>query len=505
MMDLMFSQVKQELGKTLIVDSLEIIMGGRFSKEMIKAGTKQSFVELSLYINDENIIVTREISIEGRNLSKINGRLVTVAELKQYMIKIIDLHGQNDNQSLLNVNLHIKLLDDFALINKNEYIEKYSEYLNIKKDLKNNYGDPIEKARQLDLLKYQLNEIETANIKLDEEEKLNLEKKRLLNSEKISSSINNAKNEINSKILEGLQASIKELEKINEIDEIYKENLQVLQTSYYDIEEVLSDLSHKDLNFDKEMQEEIEERLNLIFSLKRKYGNIFEYKEKIKEQINVIENLEEYIDKLNLDLEKLEKEMQKMCDEMHIKRVVAAKTLQDKINKELNDLEMKNAVIGIQIIELEKFGEIGKDEVEILISTNLGEGLKPLNKIASGGEMARVMLAIKTVLTDVDKTPVLVFDEIDTGISGVAANAVAKKLRTISKKHQVLCVTHLAVIAAKGEHNYYVEKHIENNKTSTRVTKLDEEGLLKEIARISSGNVTEIAIKHAKELRGKCI
>ena len=259
--------------------------------------------------------------------------------------------------------------------------------------------------------------------------------------------------------------------------------------------------------FDEEKQAEVEERLDLINSLKRKYGNNIEeilvYKEEINSEIFEIENLESYIISLKTKLKQSESKMAKLASQMNLVRKKYAEELASKINIELKDLEMKNAKFGIKIdFDTENnFNKNGLDKIEFVIATNVGEEAKSLVKIASGGEMSRIMLAIKNVLADFDKVPVIIFDEIDTGISGVAANLTGEKMKQISKNHQVICVTHLASIAAKGDYNYFVCKEIENEKTKTRVKQLSEEEVLSEIARISTGTVTDISLKHAKELR----
>jgi DNA repair protein RecN (Recombination protein N) len=259
--------------------------------------------------------------------------------------------------------------------------------------------------------------------------------------------------------------------------------------------------------YDENEQNEIEERLDLIKSLKRKYGNnvneILEYKEKINQEIFDIENLEEYINELKNKQKEIEKKMLDLGRKMNSIRIKFANDLSQKINNELKDLEMKNAKFSVKIekVSENKFNSNGIDKVEFMISTNVGEEEKSLIKIASGGEMSRIMLAIKSILSDIDKVPVIIFDEIDTGISGVAANATGDKMKKISNNHQVICVTHLASIAAKGDYNYFVCKEVENEKTKTKVKLLGEEEVLREIARISSGTITEISINHAKELR----
>ena len=506
-------------GKTLIIDSLGIICGNRFSKEMIRKGQNYSYIEASIYMPenenaiDGNIIVSREIYSNGRNSCKINGRLVTVTELKEFMKNIVDIHGQNDNQTLLDKSSHIGYLDSFIgneisliKINYRELFEKYNE---IKTQLKNNYGDEKEKQRKIDLLKYQLNEINQVNLKEGEDEKLEEQRKIIMNSEKITENLKLASNTLEEQAIDGINTAIRALEKIENIDEKYNKKLTELKNVYYDIQEISRDISleKEEMFFNEEERNQIEERLDTIFSLKRKYGNsiseILKYKEEIENEIYEIENLDEINNKLKKELKSIEENMLKLSEEMHKIRTNKAKELSEKINTELQDLKMKNAKFNA-MVELNKeneFNKNGLDLVEFLISTNIGEEEKSLIKIASGGEMSRIMLAIKSVLADVDKVPVLIFDEIDTGISGRAANAVSKKIKNIARKHQVLCVTHLASIAAKGDHNYYISKDVKDNKTSTKIKLLSEEETIEEIARIASGDISEVSIAHAKELR----
>lgn len=504
-------------GKTLIVDSLGIIAGGRFSKEMIRKGEQNSFVELCLYLPenknsiDGNIIVSREVNTSGRNLCKINGRLVTVNELKEFMKNIIDIHGQFDNQTLMDKNYHTKYVDCFigkeVIELKNKYIELFKQYKEIKENLKNNYGDEKEKQRKLDLLKYQLKEIEAANLKIDEEETLEERRNLMMNSEKVVENLNYVDNNLNNTAIDSISDSIRALEKIENIDKKYSDKLIELKNVYYEVQELARDISgmSEEIYFDEEEINEVETRIDIIHSLKRKYGNsikeILSYKEEIENEINRIDNLEEENIKLKKKLEKITTNMQELCVLITNLRKKYVLLLNEKINLELSDLDMPNARFNAKIIETNSFTENGLSQIEFMISTNIGEDEKPLYKIASGGEMSRIMLAIKTVLADVDEVPVLIFDEIDTGISGKAANMVGKKLRKISSKHQVLIVTHLAPIAAKGEYNYYIYKETEQGKTKTRIKQLTEFETIREIARIASGEITDIAISHAQELR----
>lgn len=506
-------------GKTLIIDSLGIICGNRFSKEMIRKGEEYSYVEACIYIPesdnaiDGNIIVSREIYSNGRNTCKINGRLVTVNELKEFMKNIIEIHGQNDNQTLLQKSSHIGYLDDFIGVDikyiKEEYSKLFTKYNEIKEELKSNYGDDKEKQRKLDLLKYQLNEIKLAKLKENEDIELEDKRKIMINSEKIVENLKIADDTLNMQVIDGINISIKSLEKIENIDEKYSKKLTELKNIYYDIQEISRDISNckEEVYFDEEERNETEQRLDIIYSLKRKYGNsiseILKYKEEVEQEIYEIENLDEINDKLKREKKQIEDKMLEISNKLHLIRIEKANILSEKINNELNDLKMQNAkfYVNIEIDENNKFNKNGLDTVEFLISTNIGEELKPLIKIASGGEMSRIMLAIKNVLSDIDKVKTLIFDEIDTGISGKAAKAVSQKMKKIANKHQILCVTHLATIAAKGDYNYYISKEIEDNKTKTKVNKLNEEDTIKEIARIASGDVNDISIEHAKQLR----
>ena len=506
-------------GKTLIIDSLGIISGERFSKEMIRKGEDHSFVEVCLYLPenenaiDGNIIVSREIYSNGRNMCKINGRMVTVNELKEFMQNILDIHGQHDNQYLLNASTHIEYLDNFTSKELNKYKEEYSElynkYLQIKKELKNNYGDDKEKQRKLDLLKYQFEEISKANLKIGEDDDLESKREIILNSEKINENLNIADLEVSEKAIDSINNAIRALEKIESFDENYSRNLNALKSSYYDIQEIARDISgmREETYFDEEERQEVENRLDTIFSLKRKYGNtieeIIKYGEELEKEIIQIENIDEINNELKEELNDIKSKMYNISKKMDIIRNEYAKQLEENINKELVDLEMKNANLNVKVTfdETQEYNKNGLNSVEFLIRTNIGEEAKPLVKIASGGEMSRIMLAIKNVLSNVDIVPVMVFDEIDTGISGVAAKSVGEKLKAISKKHQVLCVTHLASIAAKGDYNYFISKEVHNEKTSTNIKQLNEEETIKEIARISSGEITEISLQHAKELR----
>ena len=507
-------------GKTLIIDSLQIISGGRFSKEMIRKGENQSFVELCMYepenenAIDGNIIVSREINLNGKNMCKINGRMVTVNELKEFMHQFIEIHGQNDNQNLLENKMHLNYLDGFIgekiLNQKQKYRELYDKYCEIKQELKNNFGDEKERQRKLDLLQYQIKEIEEANLKIKEEDELEEKRKVMLNAEKITENLQEADTLISENGIDSISMAIRALEKIEQIDSKYEKASSELKNIYYELQELARDVnSYKsDIDFNEEDRDFIEERLDLIYALKRKYGNtideILKYKEKIKEEVEHIENLEEYNENLRKHQKEIEEQMKLLEDNMHEIRIKKAEVLSEKINQELKELEMKNAKITVKVIYLEdEYVRTGKNNVTFYITTNMGEEAKELSKIASGGEMSRTMLAIKKVLADTDQMPVLVFDEIDTGISGKAANSVAHKLKRIANSHQVMCISHLPNIAAMADYNYFISKEVNQDRTKTQIRLLQEKEVIEEIARISSGEVNEVSLQYANELRNK--
>ena len=506
-------------GKSLIIGALGIISGGRFSKEMIRNGENNSYIEICMYepenenAIDGNIIISREINLNGRNMCKINGRMVTVNELKDFMSDFLEIHGQNANQNLLNSKYHIKYLDEYIGKDveklKQKYYVLYQKYNEIKIHLKENLGDEKERQRKIDLLNYQINEIENACLKNGEEEELEEKRKLMMNVEKIEKNLHEAHMSVGENTIDFLSSGIRALEKIEQIDTKYEDIANRLKSVYYEIQEISRDIAYykDEVYFDEQERNDVETRLDLIYSLKRKYGNtieeILEYCRQVKDEVYRIENLEDSINKLKKEQKDLEEKMEIIAKQINQLRKEKGVILSKQINQNLQELEMKNAKVNICVEYQPEFFENGKDKVNINITTNVGEEEKELSKIASGGEMSRIMLAIKTVLASSDEMPILVFDEIDTGISGKAANSVAEKLSEISKKHQVLCISHLPNIAALGDYNYFISKKIKNNRTNTSIKLLNENEIIKEIARISSGEVNDTTIKYATELRNK--
>ncbi|MEG2484110.1 MAG: DNA repair protein RecN [Clostridia bacterium] len=506
-------------GKTLIIEAIQIICGSRFSKDIIKKDKDFSLVEACIYApkseyaEDENIIVSREINKNGKNLCKVNGRLVTITELKKIMQDNIDIHGQNNNQNLMNPAKHIEYLDSYIGkeidMLKEKYTVIYTRYLEINKALDKNYGNDIEKQRKLDLLMYQFNEIDEASLKEGEEETLEEKFKIAKDSAKIIENLTCLNENLEDKVISGLEDSIKSLNKLTTYNNTYVEKLNKVEEMYYELKEISSDVYgyKQEVDIDDEALNTLQNRLDQIFSLKRKYGNtvtdILKYKQEIEDEINSIENLEYHNNELKKELGQIKIKMLEQAKEINKVRTKFAEELQKKINNELIELDMKNAKFEVNITysEEEEFTKNALDKIEFRIATNLGEEFKPLVKIASGGEVSRIMLGIKTVLASALNVEVLVFDEIDTGISGVAAKAVSKKMRQISKKHQVICVTHQAVIAAKADFNYFIQKNIVDNITKTSVRLLSEIEVIREIARIATGDINKIALEHAASLR----
>lgn len=499
-------------GKSLIIDSINAITGSRVSKEIIRTGTDMAFVEACFFGDNEDTILAREIYQNGRNICKINGKMATVSELKEIGEKLIDIHGQHDNQSLLDPKTHLELLDNFAGTNlykiKEEYSQNLEKYREVTAKIKSNYGDEQERARRLDLLNYQIDEIEMARLKPTEEDELLSRRKILMNSEKIAKSLNTSHEAIDNVILESLSNVTRSITNISDLDEKYNTLLTQINDSYYNLQDVVSTLSEysSEIDFSENEQEEIEERLDLINNMKRKYGNTIEdilaYYDKVCEEKHFLENSEEIINKLKNEQQELIVKLDKIADDITAKRKECAENIEVKINEQMQDLEMKKAYLKFEFNKSEIYLDNGKDNVQLLICTNVGDDLKPLSKIASGGEISRVMLAIKTVLGEYDSVPTMIFDEIDTGISGQAGKAVAEKLKIIGKTHQVICVTHLPSIVAAGSSNYYINKVVKNGQTRTQIKKLNEEETIKEIARVIAGDdITDAVIEHARELK----
>lgn len=529
-------------GKSIIIDSINAIIGERLSRELIRTGKEKASVQAVFHTESKRVqeflknlgiepeedgmlIISREFTLSGKNVCRINGIMVTVSTLKELGERLIDIHGQHDNQSLLRTESHIELLDSFAGEElhqlKKEYLQLLENQKALKKRLMNLSGNHKDRERKIDLLKYQIDEIKKAKLKPTEEQELSKQRLLLSSSEKILSSLSKAyiclfsDDDSSGSAIDRMSAAVSELNTVARVNEKYQALAKRLEDVAYQLEDIAEDIRRErdGVEYNPELLEEIGERLDLIYRLRKKYGSsiqeVLEYCKNIEAELDEMVKSEEIIEEILGQLRGVGFEMFEQSKKINALRHQAARVLESSIGRELEELEMKRAQFRVNIEfdqEVDSEGEYrftanGLNKVEFLISPNAGEPLKPLAKIASGGEMSRVMLAIKNILADVDQVPTLIFDEIDTGISGRAAQKVGEKLAFISGSHQVICVTHLAQIATMADQHYLIEKVMEENLTCTQVSRLSGKDINNEIARILGGtNISGITLKHAEEM-----
>ena len=518
-------------GKSLILGSVNIALGNKASKDMIRKGTDYSLVELTfsvsencakqlkkydIYMEEDNIVtVTRKIS-EGRSISKINGETVNIKTLKNVMSLLIDIHGQHDHQSLLYTKNHLDILDKFAkdsiLELKEQIKEEYSKYTKLIKKLEEFNIDEGQKAREIEFAEYEVNEIESANLKPEEDVQVEEEFKKLSNSKEIVSALSEIYNALSYETAGGLGDIInKAVMDINSIKGMDEKIIQ-FQTELYDIDNLCRELTsqiydyNSGMDFNPEYVREVEERLDVINHLKLKYGNnieeILRYKEEKEEYLEKLNNMTDEMESVKNQISELEGTLNNLCTKLSEQRKKAAKELEVLVKQALVDLNFIAVEFEIQITRKESIGENGFDNVEFMISTNPGESVKPLVKVASGGELSRIMLAIKSILATEDDIDTLIFDEIDTGISGQTAMKVAEKMAKISRNHQVICISHLSQIAAMADSHYLIKKTADENSTTTSIKKLTRRQSIEELVRINGGTgITEAGLIHATEMK----
>ena len=518
-------------GKSLILGSVNIALGNKASKDMIRKGTDYSLVELTfsvsencakqlkkydIYMEEDNIVtVTRKIS-EGRSISKINGETVNIKTLKNVMSLLIDIHGQHDHQSLLYTKNHLDILDKFAkdsiLELKEQIKEEYSKYTKLIKKLEEFNIDEGQKAREIEFAEYEVNEIESANLKPEEDVQVEEEFKKLSNSKEIVSALSEIYNALGYETAGGLGDIInKAVMDINSIKGM-DEKISQFQTELYDIDNLCRELTsqiydyNSGMDFNPEYVREVEERLDVINHLKLKYGNsieeILRYKEEKEEYLGKLNNMTDEMESVKNQISELEGTLNNLCTKLSEQRKKAAKELEVLVKQALVDLNFIAVEFEIQITRKESIGENGFDNVEFMISTNPGESVKPLVKVASGGELSRIMLAIKSILATEDDIDTLIFDEIDTGISGQTAMKVAEKMAKISRNHQVICISHLSQIAAMADSHYLIKKTADENSTTTSIKKLTRQQSIEELVRINGGSgITEAGLIHATEMK----
>lgn len=517
-------------GKSIIVDAISAILGERTSKELIRTGAEKAQVTalfeditpnvtkllyfLGIPVNDDKALhISRTISLDGRNSCKVNGCAVTVTMLKQLGKELISIHGQHDSQNLLNPECHYKYLDALADNEDlyNDYLEKYSAYSNLYKKFKALSQNEEEKQKRIEFLQYEINEIESAGVRIGEYDELCEKRELFRNSEKVIGGLKDALSILTdgdetTGVVNAMFDASKSVEKSAAHYEPALKLSQEMTELTYQLEEKKNEIEKTlyELSFDPEKLSEIEERISFLFKLKGKYGEseeeILEYLQNSKDELETLINLNLSQDEIIAKLEKDKEILLEAADKLSLSRKHAASEFEIHVKHELTFLDMPNVEISVNF-ERTKLNTTGSDNIEFLISPNPGEELKPLAKIASGGELSRIMLAIQNVLSANDNVGTMIFDEIDTGVSGSAAEKIAKVLKSVGTKGQVICITHSAQVASYADNHFVVEKKVQNEKTYTYVTPLDRDGRINEVARIIGGvNITELQIKSATEM-----
>lgn len=478
---------------------------------------KDFLTNYNILFEDDDLIITRQININGKNSIQINNCHTTMSILRQLGELLVDIHGQHANQALLKPIKQLSFIDmyDGEAIQKQReiYLEKYYQWLQIKQKLANNKINTQEMAQRLDMLKWQINEIESAKLTLNEDEKLESEIKVLANAEKISLLTQDAYKLLydgeNGKfaILSSLSQVRKDLENLAQYDEHMAKVYHILDEAYFQIQDSADEIRSYSENIDYSPQklDMMQSRLNDIDKLKRKYGNTIEeilnYLAKAKEELTYIENYDDNLAKLEQELSLLAKDTFQEALNLHKLRKKSAKSLEIAIMKELASLSMVDAKFVINLTLNDNFTENGADDVEILFSANLGEDLKSLGKIVSGGELSRIALALKTITAKKDDIDLMVFDEVDTGVGGKTAQMMAEKIANIALYRQVICITHLPQIAAMADAHFYINKETKNNKTFTTINEINYDARLAEMARMSSGiDLTQASLENAEEM-----
>ncbi len=519
-------------GKSIIIDSLNFVLGERADKSLIRYGTDFAVVQavfddyltnaVKQYLDDMGIdaddvlILRRKMSVDGKNECRINGRVTTLSILKGLTELLVDIHGQHEHQSLLKSANHISLLDsigDAKIASAKENVScAYKQYVSLKRELLK-FGDSADRQRRLDVLEYQINEIENADVKDGEEESLLAQRKRIRNMEKILSALEGAKNILEGYDTQSVSASIKNasalLNGISSYDDEVanlNERLDSAKLEISDISSTLQDLLDQ-LDFDARSAQKTEDRLEVVRNVTRKYGGNFEslqdFLNNAKDEYDMLANAGDTVVRLEMDIQNASQLLQDKASILTDLRVKYADKFEKSITKELKDLGMGGSTFSVKIDSVSDVDDIssnGADNVEFLISPNQGEPLKPLAKIISGGEMSRFMLALKNIVAGIDDIHTMVFDEIDTGISGNISQVVSEKMCNISRNRQVIAVTHMPSLAAMADSHYLIAKSTENGKTLTHIALLDDD--TDEVARLIGGNdYSQFAIPHAKEMK----
>lgn len=518
-------------GKSIIIDAVHLLAGGRGSQEFIRHGAKKAELgglfqiphdqhpiyakleEAGIEAEEGSIVLRRDLNDTGKSVCRVNGKLVPLSVLREIGGSLIDIHGQHENQELMDEKQHINLLDFYAqealLPVKEQYDEAYEAYRALKQEIAAINIDEQRTAQRIDLYQFQIQELEMANLQLGEEETLLEERKRLSNFHKIFERSNIAYNAISSEGqgLDSVGDAMAALEDIIVVDEQFKEVSEAVTNSFYALQEAAYTIKSliDDMEFDPERLNEVEQRLQQYQTMKRKYGatveDILAYYAKIEEELSQLLNRDETIQRSEQELKKMEQQLHTLADELSAIRKENAVKLSEAIMEQLRVLHMEKAKFIVNFEQLEQFDANGHDYVAFYISTNVGEPPKSLPKVASGGELSRMMLALKTIFSSSNGVTSIIFDEVDTGVSGRVAQAIAEKIADISFNSQVLCISHLPQVAAMADHHYFIKKQVENERTYTTLTEIDEDQRIEEVSRMMSGaEITESTLQYAREL-----
>ncbi len=512
-------------GKSIIIDSLYFVLGVRADKELVRSGMQKARVEGIFTVNedicelleeagieceDAFLIISREISVDGKSVCRMNGSAVTLSCLKKVADKLADIHGQHEHQLLLNKDSHLAFLDSFAgsaVWEQKEQVKRaYAYYKACQEKLNGDWGTQEERTRRMEMLEYQINEIEKADILPGQEEELRQRREVLLHADKIISVLTQTQHTIQDNALDSIRAADSALEEIADKGEKYSLLSQRLESAFYELEDIAQELetAADTVEADPYELERIEDRLAQLKKLYRKYGSdeesVLKYLEDALAEAERLQNAEETIAELERQAAQFKAEYDRQADLLSEMRHDAAIAFEDRIKNELEQLGMKNAAIEVEFSEEPVFLPEGKDQVEFLFSANAGEPVKPLSKIIRGGDMSRVMLAMKAVAADDVMLPTMVFDEIDTGISGQGAQVVAQKIAGLARKHQVIAITHLPQLASMADCHFLIKKHSDGIRTKTNVVKMDDRQRISEIARLSGGAETNLALERAAEI-----
>lgn len=518
-------------GKSILIDALSMALGKKGDRSFVRNGKNKAVVEavfttknpeliqtlyeMGIEDSEEEIIVTREISAEGKSTSRINNRNVSKSILKEISAQLITIHGQNEYEQLMTPQNQLNMLDLFGGENLNkalsDYRELYLKLLELRKEISklNNYEDPSQIQREIDLIKYEIEEIDNSKIKKDEKEDLMKELRRVENTEKIQSILESSYESLygdNNSVLDSLANCFNRFDQIEDFDSDIKLWNDVIKDCYYRLDDVANEIRSKkgSFEFDEALIDELNFRIDKINTIYRKYGNsydkVMEFREKSLKRLNEITLRDELIEQYNKEVQDVERLLSIKSKELSSNRKSISKKLIQKIIKELKSLKMSNTQFDIVFSEI-GFSSSGTDYIDFAVNFNKGEILKSLNKIASGGEISRFMLAFKNVISETDNIDTLIFDEIDTGVSGIAAQMIGEKLKEISNYRQVLCITHLPQIASYADNHYLVEKQDTDTATETIVSKLGNENRINELAKMIGGlHITKTTIESAKEL-----